>query len=66
MKKFYSVLVGEGYTAQIESLLNALRVGLNDWDKTKAFDYCGAKYVNYTIVCTDETYASIMNYLYGG
>lgn len=64
MKMFYTVLVGVDYTARVESLLNALRVSLTDWDKTKVFDYAGAKYVSYTIVCTKDTYDTIINYLY--
>lgn len=64
MKMFYSVLVGEGFVSRMESLLNALRIGLNDWDKSKVFEYNGARLINYTIVCTAETYETIVNYLY--
>lgn len=64
MKLFYTTLVDERLTVRMESLLNNLRVSLNDWGKTKAFDYFGARYVSYTIVCTEETYNTIMKYLY--
>ena len=63
-KLFYNLLVDERCVLQVESLLNRLRVGLNDWDKTKAFDYCGGRYVNYTIMCTSETYETITSHLY--
>lgn len=64
MKMFYTVLVDERHTVRMESLLTNLRVGLNDWDKTRAFEYYGARYVSYTILCTEQTYETIMKYLY--
>lgn len=63
-KMFYTVLVVEGYASKMESLLNRFRVSLNDWGKTRAIENLGTKYVAYTILCTKETYDSIMNYLY--
>ena len=64
MKSIYTVLVYENYTAQVESLLNRFRVGLNDWDRSKVFELNGERVVNYTIACTEDVHTSIVNYLY--
>ena len=64
MKMFYNIVVNERLSVRMESLLNKLRVSLTDWDKSRPMDYRGARYVNYTIICTEETYDIIMSYLH--
>lgn len=64
MKQIYTVLVYEQYTAHLESMLNSFRIGMNDWDRSKTFEFNGERVVNYTIMCTEEIYSSIMNLLY--
>lgn len=59
MKKFYNMVVRVDQTVTMEKALNRLRIGLNEWDRTRVLYSNGVGYVNYTIICTDETYASI-------
>lgn len=64
MKLVYNLLVLENCTARVETLFNRLRVGLNDWDRSKVFELNGTRLVNYTIVCTREQYDSIKESMY--
>lgn len=64
MKKVYNMLVLEEATADVEKLFNRFRVGLNDWDRSKVFEFEGLQVVNYTITCTKEMYDSITGSLY--
>ena len=65
MKKVYTMLVTEMDTARMEKILNTFRVGLNDWDKSKVFTIQGFRMVNYTIVCEEELFTSIVNVMNG-
>ena len=61
MKQIYTLLVVAEDTHRVESILNAFRIELNDWDKTKMFKVPGARLVNYTILCTEDQFKSIVN-----
>lgn len=61
MNNFYTLLTTVEHTTKLESLLNAFRVGLNNWDKSKVFEAQGCKYVNYTILTNDETFRALVN-----
>lgn len=65
MKRIFNMLVMENDTARLESLLNALRIGLNDWDKTKTFCTRDARFVNYTVVCEEDVFTYIVNIMNG-
>lgn len=55
----YVKVVRVDETAKMESILNHYRVGLNNWDKTKVFNYNGVKIINYVIMCDADTYEAI-------
>lgn len=59
MKKFYNMVIREDQTVTMEKALNRFRIRLNEWDRTRVLYSNGVGYVNYTIICTDETYGSI-------
>lgn len=59
MKQVFVKVVWAEDTAKMEKTLNIYRVGLNDWDRTKVLNYNGRGIINYTIVCTQETYDAI-------
>lgn len=59
MKGFYTILLSYEDCGRFESMLNMLRISLNDWDKTKTFDYNSTKIVNYTILCTEDVFNTI-------
>lgn len=61
MKKIYTFLVVAEDVTRMESNLNKLRIGLNDWDKSKVFNIQGNNLVNYTIMCDEETFVSLTN-----
>lgn len=61
MKKIYTLLVEAEETNRVESILNTFRIGLNDWDRSKVFEVPGAKFVNYTILCEEDQFTSIVN-----
>lgn len=65
MKKFYAMLVKEEQTADMERVLNRFRIGLNDWDRTRTLYSNGKGYVNYTIICTEDTFESIRQIIKG-
>lgn len=59
MKKMHVHPVREKDIAKMEKMLNMCRVGLNDWDKTKVFNYRGVNIVIYTIICTEDIHDTI-------
>ena len=59
MKELFVKVVWVEDTTKMEKVLNMYRVGLNDWDRSKVFNYNGGRIVNYTIMCTKETYEAI-------
>lgn len=61
MRRIYTLLVVAEDTNRVESILNAFRIGLNDWDRSKVFEVPGAKLVNYTILCEEDQFTSIVN-----
>ena len=61
MKKFFTLLVTTDDTTKLEKLMNTFRIGLNEWDKTKVFMIDGVGFVNYTILCEEELFTSIVN-----
>lgn len=62
MEKLNCIIVRVQEQEIVERALNTFRVGLNKWDKTKVMEVNGELYVNYTIICTAETYNAIVNY----
>jgi hypothetical protein len=64
MKKVFTFLVAKNEAVKLEGLLNNFRIGLNDWDRSKVLDVQGEALVNYTIVCDDDTFNSIVNQMY--
>jgi hypothetical protein len=64
MKKVFTFLVAKNEAVKLEELLNNFRIGLNDWDRSKVLDVQGEALVNYTIVCDDDTFNSIVNQMY--
>lgn len=65
MKKIFTMLVVAEDTNRMESVLNTFRIGLNDWDRTKTFEIDGVKLVNYTILCEENQFTSIVNQMNG-
>ena len=65
MKKIFTMLVVEGDTKRMENVLNKVQIGLNDWDRSKTFENLGVKLVNYTILCEDDQFESIVNLMNG-
>ena len=63
MKKIYTLLVAESNRSKVESIFNTFRIGMNDWDVSKVFEVNGLRVINYTIMCDEETYTSIVNIL---
>ena len=61
MKQIYTLLVVAEDTNRVESILNSLRIGLNDWDKSKIFEVAGANLVSYTILCEEDQFTYIVN-----
>lgn len=65
MNKVYTILVSENETTRMEKTLNTFRIGLNDWDRSKTLEVQNVRVVNYTIVCSEELFASIVNVMNG-
>ena len=66
MKKIYTMLVVASDCERMEKSLNMFHVGLNDWDKSKAFKVADTiEVVNYTILCDDETFTSVTEVMNG-
>lgn len=65
MKKVFTMLVGVTETERMEKTLNTFRIGLNDWDRSKAFDIYGQQCVNYTIICSEEVFNGIIYVMNG-
>ena len=65
MKKIFTMLVVEEDAKRMENVLNKIRIGLNDWDRSKTFENLGVKLVNYTILCEDDQFESIVNLMNG-
>lgn len=65
MNKVYTMLISENETTLLEKTLNTFRIGLNDWDRSKTFELQNVRVVNYTIVCSEELFASIVNVMNG-
>lgn len=59
MKEMFVKPVRTKDTAKMEKILNMYRVGLNDWDKSKVFNYRGVDLVVYTMVCTQDIHEAI-------
>ena len=65
MKQLYTMLVWTNSMDRMEKLLGQFRIGLNEWDKTRAFDYQGGQVVSYTILCDESVFVSITNIMNG-
>ena len=65
MKKIFTMLVVEEDTQRMENVLNKTRIGLNDWDRSKTFENLGVKLVNYTMLCEDNQFETIVNLMNG-
>lgn len=65
MKKVFTMLVAADDTARMEEALNSFQIGRNDWDRTRALDVSGASLVNYTIVCEESVFTSIVQTMNG-
>ena len=65
MKKVFTMLIGVNDVTLMERTLNNFRIGLNDWDKTRVLTIDDTQVVNYTIICDEETFTSIVNVLNG-
>lgn len=64
MRLIYTLLVAAEQTSRVESILNTLRIGLNDWDRSRVLELNGMNFVNYTIICEEHQYTAILNQLY--
>lgn len=65
MNRIFTLTTYETYIGAIESILNAFRIGLNDWDKSKVFEVQGCRMLTYTIVTDEETFNNIVNRING-
>ena len=65
MKRIFNMLVMDNDTARLESLLNSLRIGLNDWDKSKTFNIQNIRLINYTIICEEDVFTYIVSIMNG-
>lgn len=63
MKKVYTISVITEQITQMDKILNTLRIDLNDRDRSKTFNLNGCEFVVYTVLCDDNTYTTIVNYL---
>ncbi len=54
------MLVSENEIARMEHTLNSFRIGLNDWDKSKTFEFQDSRFVSYTIICNEDQFTSIV------
>lgn len=61
MKNVHVFVVKPGNCELIEKTFNMFRIGLNDWDKSKALEVDGKTVHVYTVVCDEETRNSIKN-----
>lgn len=64
-KLVYTMLVVAEDRERMEKVLNTYRIGLDEWDKTKIFDLNGVKLINYTIVCENSVFNSIVETMNG-
>lgn len=64
-KKVFTMLAVADDRERMEKVLNTYRIGLNEWDKTKIFDLQGTKLINYTIVCEENVFNSIVETMNG-
>ena len=64
-KLVYTMLVVAEDRERMEKVLNTYRVGLDEWDKTKIFELNGVKLINYTIVCENSVFNSIVETMNG-
>lgn len=65
MKKVYTLLVLATEVENTERILNAFRVGLNERDHSRVLYVDNTAVVNYTIVCEEEIFVSIVNVING-
>lgn len=61
MKNMYNMMVYINDAEKFEKALNRLRIGLNDWDKTRVMILNGERVVNYTVICEQSVCESIIN-----
>lgn len=59
----YSIVVYVENINRMDSILNTLRIGLNNYDRSRVLMYQGHEIVNYTVICTNDEYVSIVNAL---
>ena len=65
MKKLYTMYVAEHELANLESILNMYRIGLNERDHTRGFGTPGAMVYVYAFICTEDEFISITNVMNG-
>ena len=63
MARVYSILVDAANINRMDSVLNRFRIGLHNWDRSRVLMYQGREVVNYTVICTEDEYAAIMDTL---
>lgn len=61
MKNVYAVWVYEYEISKMDSVLNRFQIGVNDRDRSRVLDINGCKIVNYTIICDNNVFNSILN-----
>lgn len=64
-KLVFTMLVVAEDRERMEKVLNTYRIGLDEWDKTKIFELNGVKLINYTIVCENSVFNSIVETMNG-
>ena len=64
-KLVYTMLIVAEDRERMEKVLNTYRIGLDEWDKTKTFELNGVKLINYTIVCENDVFNSIVETMNG-
>ena len=65
MEKVYTLLVDVNKKEALERLINMFRIDLSKWDRSKTFEFPSCNCINYTIVCTEEVFVSIVNCMNG-
>lgn len=61
MKNLFTITIYIEEVAVLESTLNYLKIGLNNWNRSQVVEIQGRQLVNYAIVCSESEFTTINN-----
>lgn len=64
-EKLYTITALKSEKKQVEQILKDFRKDIVDSDKTKVFKVQGLLMINYTVVCSEETFSEIVKAMNG-